>query len=291
MSAPFPVPPAARNGTRIARIAAVSLLALMAAGCLKRGGPEVTGSIGAPAASSESGWRQQSEYWGKRYEADPNDKAVAMNYARALRALEQSPQAVAVLEKAAIRNPRDTDVLAAYGRALIDVGRFKQASEVLARAQRPEQPDWRILSAQGTAADQMGDQATAQKFYEAALKIQPDDPSVMSNLGLSYALSKKLPEAETILRKAAQNPRADQRVRQNLALVLGLRGKFDDAERVVRQDLPEADARANVAYLRQFVSQQNTWSAMRKLDGAGAKPAATAQRPARTAGPMALRAE
>lgn len=272
MSASVSVPSAAKSGMRLARIAAVSLLALSAAGCLKRGGPEVTGSIGKPAATSESGWRQQTEYWGKRYEADPNDRTVAMNYASALRALEQAPQAVAVLEKAAIRNPRDPELLAAYGRALIDVGRFKQASEVLARAQRPEQPDWRILSAQGTAADQMGDQATAQKFYEAALKIQPDDPAVMSNLGLSYALSKKLPEAETILRRAAQNPRADQRVRQNLALVLGLRGKFDDAERVVRQDLPEADAKANVAYLRQFVTQQNTWSAMRKLDGPKTRP-------------------
>ncbi|MDJ1157612.1 tetratricopeptide repeat protein [Chelatococcus sp. SYSU_G07232] len=263
------------------RVLMVGLSALTLAGCLSRGGSaDVTGSIGGrqAAPTSEEGWRAAADSWGKRYEANPADKQAALAYAQALRALDQRAQAVAVLQTVAIRAPKDTEILAAYGKALIDVGRFKEAAEVLARAHTPDRPDWRILSAQGIVADQLGEPETARRYYEAALKIAPGEPSVMSNLGLSYALAKRLPEAERTLRQAAEDPRADARVRQNLALVLGLQGKFGDAETVLRRDLPPAEAAANAAYLKQVVSQPNSWNAIRSLDGQGkAAPRRTAQ--------------
>jgi Flp pilus assembly protein TadD len=46
-------------------------------------------------------------------------------------------------------------------------------------------------------------------------------------------------------------------VRQNLALVVGLQGRFDEAEGIARADLPPDQATANVAYLRQMLSQSN----------------------------------
>jgi Flp pilus assembly protein TadD len=246
----------------ILRLACIGFVALALGGCLKRGGPEVTGSIGQLAA----GQSVDLEALGKRYDADPGNAAVSVAYGRALRGRDQHAQAVAVLESAAMRNPRNTEVLAAYGKALIDVGRFKQAQEVLARAHAPERPDWRILSAQGTAADQLGEHARAQQFYDAALKIAPGEAGVMSNLGLSLALSKRLPEAEKVLRQAAQSPGADERVRQNLALVLGLQGKLQEAESLMKRDLPVQEAQSNVTFLRKTVSQNNSWDQMRALD-------------------------
>jgi Flp pilus assembly protein TadD len=268
---------------RALRMLGVSLLTLSAAGCINQsGGPNVTGSIGPRAGASDAELRQQSEAWGKRYEANPKDRTAALAYGSILRRLQQDAQAVAVLETAVIHSPQDIEILAAYGKSLIGVGRFKQATEVLARAQKPERPDWRIFSAQGSAADQMGDHPTAQKFYEAALKINPSDASVMSNLGLSLALSKRLPEAEATLRRAVQTPGADTRVRQNLALVLGLQGKFNDAEMLVRQDMPPADATANISYIRSVVAQSNSWNTMRSIDNKNPASASTRTKTATT---------
>jgi Flp pilus assembly protein TadD len=223
------------------------------AGCANLKPAETTSSLGvaSPAASSEEGGA-----WGERYQANPSDPEAAIHYAQSLRASGQRAQAVAVLEQASLRNPKNMELLGAYGRALADVGNYQQALDVLSRAHTPDRPNWRILSVQGAVLDQMGRHADAQRYYETALKIVPDEPSVLSNLGLSYALSKDLPRAEATLRRAAAAPNADPRVRQNLALVVGLQGRFAEAESIARADLPSEEAAANVAYLRQMLSQQ-----------------------------------
>jgi Flp pilus assembly protein TadD len=95
---------------------------------------------------------------------------------------------------------------------------------------------------------------------------------VLSNLGLSYALSKNLPEAETTLKRAAAGRSADRRVRQNLALVVGLQGRFAEAEAIARADLPAEEAAANVAYLRQMLSQQNALQAQGRPKRPAARP-------------------
>ena len=120
----------------------------------------------------------------------------------------------------------------------------------------------------------MGDHETARGYYEAALKIRPDEPSVLSNLGLSYALSRQLSKAEETLREAASQPAADARVRQNYALVLGLEGKFAEAEAVSRRDLSPADAAANIASIRQMISQSDTWREIQTVQAPQRKPGA-----------------
>lgn len=271
----------------LARPLAIALVTLSLGGCLGRGGPDTTGSIDASASrgQSQAELRRASESLGERFQANPGDAAVAIQYGNTLKALDQNAQAVAVLQQAAIRNPRDLSALAAYGKALAAAGRLKEAAGVLARAHHPDHPDWRILSVQGAVADQLGDFATAQRYYEAALRIVPGEPSVLSNQGLSFALAKRLPEAERILVQAAQSPRADARVRQNLALVLGLEGKFAEAEGVLRRDLPPEAAARDLASIRRMVSQPNSWKAIRQSDRGAPKASAAA------AAPSALRGE
>jgi Flp pilus assembly protein TadD len=164
---------------RVALALAASLLALTAGGCLRKG-PEITSSIGT-GAQTPDGWRREAEALAPRNQANPGDAATALRYAAALRALDQTAQAVAVLEQAAVRSPKNLELLSAYGKALGETGRYKEASEVLARAHLPRRPDWRVLSAQGAVADQMGDHGAAQRLYETALKIRPGEPSVLSN--------------------------------------------------------------------------------------------------------------
>ncbi len=217
-----------------------------------------------PSAMSQDQWREQADRWGKRYDEAPGERAASLNYARALRAIGQRAQAVAVLEQAAARAPNDLEVLGAYGRALADAGKLREALGILERSHLPERPDWRVLSAQGVVSDKLGEHEAAQGYYRSALNLMPNEPSVLSNLGFSYALSRKLTEAESTLRQAAQNPRADSRVRQNLVVVLGLEGKFDEAETLARQDLSPEDAGQNVAYLKKLVSQTNNWAKIKQ---------------------------
>jgi len=219
--------------------------------------PTATNSVASDAAPADGDWRREVQAAGELYKAKPGDSEIAMRYARALRAIGQRAQAVAVLEQASIRNPKNLAVIGAYGRALADAGNFGQALEVLNRAHTPDQPDWRILSVQGAVLDQMGRHEEARNYYATALRLTPDEPSVLSNLGLSYALSKDLKQAEATLRRATNGGRIDPRVRQNLALVVGLQGRFEEAETIARADLPAEEAAANVAYLRQMLAHPN----------------------------------
>jgi Flp pilus assembly protein TadD len=253
-----------RPGRPVRLLATAVLLggvALTAAGCVTTGLGETTASVATPATPrSDADWRRIAEQQGARYRANTADRDAALAYAQALQALGERTQAVSVLQQASMRNPNDKALLGGYGRALADVGNYGQALDVLNRAHSPDQPDWRILSATGAVLDQMGRHQEAQRHYASALKMMPDEPSVLSNLGLSYALAKDLPKAEATLRRAVARPGADPRVRQNLALVVGLQGRFAEAETIARADLPPDEAAANVAYLKQMMSDHNDWA-------------------------------
>lgn len=279
----------ALRGPRAGLGLAVCLAALVLAGCQGRGGPgDITGSIGRSSQTSQprtaSDWQVDRETWAKRYDANPKDRDAAFYYARALRSLDQNPQALAVLQNAVLIHQDDRELLGAYGRTLADNGRFQEADDVLSRAHSPERPDWRILSAQGTVADQLGDHNRAQQIYQSALKLAPNEPTIMSNYGLSLALSRNLPEAERVLAEAAASDRADARVRQNLVLVLGLQGRFGEAETLARRDQSPAEAAATIAYLKRSVSQQNSWELLKGGKGRAQAPARQQQQPVQGAG-------
>ncbi len=246
-------------------LAAVLAATLAGGGCSLPGSESVAGLAASappppPPASDPARLRAYAQEVGARSAADPDDKAVALRYAAALRGLSRQAEAVAVLQRIAAKNPNDLVVLGAYGKALADAGRLQEAADVLERSHTPDHPNWTILSAQGSVADQMGAHDRAQAYYAAALRIVPDQPEVLSNLGLSYALERRMPMAEDTLRHAAAQPGADARVRQNLALVLSLEGKSAAAEEVSRRDLQPIEAAENVQSLKRMIAQSDTWS-------------------------------
>ena len=241
-------------------------LALLAA-CQSTGSsrePMQTASIRSVPTLSASDLSQDQalravQGWGAAYSRNEKDKAAALNYAAALRAAGQTKQAVAVLRKAAIYHPKDRQVLAAYGKALAADGQFEEALVTVQRAQHRDNPNWQLLAAEGGILDSLGKNEEARSIYRQALVLAPGEPQVLNNLGLSYLLTGDLDEAEKTLRQAAANPGASIRVRQNLALVLGLKGDFQEAEAVATRDLPADQAKANMAYLKAMLDQQNTW--------------------------------
>ena len=92
--------------TRIALARALFVVMLGALGGCRDTG-DITGSI-APAAptlpTSDADLRAYADNLGKKYDANPGDKAIAMNYAAALRALTRYSQAAAVMQ--AVRSRR-----------------------------------------------------------------------------------------------------------------------------------------------------------------------------------------
>jgi len=249
-------PQSVRAAQLLASVALVAALALPAAGC-KTTGDDTTGSIGSAAPKNDAEWRGELGPLAARYQSNPGDAEAAIAYAKALRATGQRAQAVAVLQQTSMRNPHNMKLLGAYGRALADAGEYVEALDALGRAHTPDNPDWRILNAQGAVLDQLGRHGEAQAHYSAALKIVPNEPSVLSNLGLSYLLEKNLKRAEFTLRRAVAQGNPSPKVRQNLALVVGLEGRYAEAEKIASADLPESEAAANVAYLRQMLSQKD----------------------------------
>ncbi len=234
------------------------------AGCAKptdATDPTTTGAIGQPVTAQD--FDKAVAYWGERYTGDEKAKEVALNYAAALARVGRGEQAVAILQKTVIYHPDDRDVLAAYGKALASTGKFDMAIETIRRAQTPDNPDWRLLSAEAAILDQVGRNEEARRLYSQALIIAPNEPSVLSNFGMSYVLTGDLPQAEKLLRQAIAAPDADSRVRQNLALVVGLQGRFDEAQTIAGSELSQEQAAANIAYLKQMLTQQNSWQQLR----------------------------
>ncbi|MGI9400332.1 MAG: tetratricopeptide repeat protein [Rhizobiaceae bacterium] len=233
--------------------------------------PRTTGSVrgsgsNAVAQMSVPQLNAQLRKYAESYNNNQKDKRIGLTYASLLRMTGKDEQALAVVRKLVIHHPEDNQILTAYAKALAATGNLKQALAAIEKAQRPEQPDWQLLSAQGAILDQLDRSNDARIHYRQALDIVPNEPTVLSNLGMSYVLSNDLPAAETYLRKANSQPGADSRVRQNLALVVGLQGRFVEAQQIASAELPESEARANIAYLRDMLSQQNSWSMLEKED-------------------------
>ncbi len=260
----------------------MAAIALSVASCAttSRQDPTTTGSIppvsaSAPLDTMDSAQLANAERSiGAAYVKSPKDKDIGMRYATVLGMNGKNGQALAVMQQVAIAHPSDRDVLAAYGKAQAGAGQLQQALDTIDRAQTPDHPDWRLYSAKGAVLDQLGRADDARATYRMALEAQPNEPSVLSNLGMSYVLTGDLKTAETYLRNAAKQPTADSRVRQNLALVVGLQGRFPEAIQIARSELSPQQADANVAYLRNMLAQQNSWS---KLADKSPAPAASRQ--------------
>lgn len=199
-------------------------------------------SIGATSLPAGSGTAMDT--LAKRYDAKPGDKRASLDYAAALRANGQIPQAVAVLQRASIANVGDKEVAGAYGKVLADSGRFEEALGALGQAHTEDRPDWQVLSTMGSINDQTGKHERARELYTRALQIAPKQPSVLNNLGLSYLLTKDLARAEAVLAEASAQPGADPRVAANLTLVRSLRAQGEkgmpSAPKAVSKKLAEA---------------------------------------------------
>jgi Flp pilus assembly protein TadD len=239
---------------RVLLLAGVAAVAISACAS-NRGSMPSPDYSGMPAGQSQQSLAELTA----RYKANPKDKAVAIHYAAALRAVGQSQQAVSVLEISIGYHPGDVDISVAYAKALTADGRFDQSLQVLDNVIRPEAPDWNALLVKGATLDQLGRNQEARQLYTQALVYAPGEASIEANMGLSYAMTNELPAAEQHLRRAVQMRGATSQIRQNLALIVGLQGRFEECRAIYAAELPPAQVESNMAYVRALLTQQNRW--------------------------------
>ncbi len=219
------------------------------------------------AAHSQADLARSAQYWHRQYQKNPKSRNVALNYAKSLRAAGQTTQAVAVMQQISIAHPHDGQVLSAFAKTLAANGDYRRALKVIENTTKRDNPDWSLLSTEAAIYDQMGNHERAREIYQQALVLAPGEPSVLNNLGMSYILTGQLTDAEDVLRQAAKSAGSDTQVRQNLALALGLQGKFEEAETILKRELPADQANRNIAYLRDMLSQPNSWKKLSEIDG------------------------
>jgi len=254
---------AGKRCCRLRLIAGASLLVLAAlplAGCQTMSSDSLlTGSTGTISL-------KQTASAAKRWEADPGNAKLALQYINLLKEMGQSEKAMSVFAEVSKRNPQDYHLMTIYGKELAAAGRGEDAIGVLRQVAESGKADWKVHSALGMAYDQQGAFTDARASYQAALAAKPGDVSVLNNLGMSYALEGNLPEAEKTLRQAAAQTRgADAaRLRQNLALVVGLQGRFDEAKAIISKDLPANEVEANMAYLKTMLAQPDPWQQLKQ---------------------------
>jgi Flp pilus assembly protein TadD len=220
------------------------------------------GPNGLPDAPLSNDAVSQATYWGARYEDDPDNTELAVNFSTALRHMGSLDEAGSLMARTANQHPDDPAVLTEFARVLVAARRGNEALPPLAQAISRDPDNWELYSLEGVAHDQAGEYDDATQSYEQALNKSPNNPRVLNNYGLSRALAGDLDGAEEMLRTAVAQPGATAQMRQNLALVLGLQGRFDEAERLSRADLPPDAVENNVAYYRAMLTQPDDWDEM-----------------------------
>jgi Flp pilus assembly protein TadD len=202
-----------------------------------------------------------TQEWAAAYAKNPEDPRNAIGYARTLKALGSDDKALEILKTAFQASPTNGDLAAELGRLALERDHLEIAKPALELADQQGIRDWKTLSALGTLRAKEGQHDQAQRYYLAALENQPDALSVLNNLALSYMLDGKAQNAEELLRKAVSSGHDEKRIRQNLALALGLQGKFAEARQYASADMSDADVKANMAYLRNMVSNSTQLAA------------------------------
>jgi Flp pilus assembly protein TadD len=192
----------------------------------------------------------RAAFWAREASLDPTDETAGVHLAMALRALGQYSEAAQTAQQVLIANPRNYDALMETARDFLGAGQGFYAIDPAKQAAALAPRDWQPVSLLGVAYSQVQRNDDAQATWSQALALSPDNPAVLSNMAMALAARGDAAQAETLLRRAVARPGANLQERQNLTLVLGLQGKLAEAEKLLREDLPPAQASADLEYLR-----------------------------------------
>lgn len=209
-------------------------------------------SLSSAAATAEASgdFQTAQTHYRRLHEKSPDDRDLAVKFARAARLAGEARQAAGFLEEFVRANGGDVKIHLEMARCYLATDQMALALRNLDQAREKAPESWEAYSLLGVVHDYNGEASRARAQYDKALSLSPDNPNVLNNLGLSMAMSGNLDGGIDALEKARSQAGASPHIRQNLALLLAMRGDAAGAERFARKDMSAEMVRANMRYFR-----------------------------------------
>lgn len=178
----------------------------------------------ADQALNTHNYAEATGYLALLHHQSPDDEALAVRYATALRRTGEPDKALAVLKKFADPETASSAVLVERARILLQAGRPADALQNARWAidGNPKYGDgYDVL---GIALDSLNKPDEAEQAFQTALANKTSEPErVLNNLGMSHARRGNLVEAEKLLDQASRLSNQAPMIQNNLNLVRTLR--------------------------------------------------------------------
>lgn len=152
------------------------------------------------------------------YEQNQDSLVAAVEYARALRYIGQSRQALNILEDARARFGEPVLILTEIGKAYLTEGEFKLAENALNSSLEKEGNNWEAYSALGILYDLQENYDIAVQSYNKAFQLCPESASILNNMAMSSAMTGDVIGGKSLLIKASSLRPHSKRIRNNLSL-------------------------------------------------------------------------
>ncbi|OQB16872.1 MAG: TPR repeat-containing protein YrrB [Deltaproteobacteria bacterium ADurb.Bin207] len=179
---------------------------------------------------------------------DPSYGPALVELGQALLVLDESEEALSVLQAAVQQLPSNPDALSALGVALLANGRSQEAVNALQKAVELDPGSIPRLTNLATAWLLQGETSRAVEVYERAVLLAPDDGRIHTDLGTAYLALNDLQKAMRHLRRAVEIDPNRATFRSNLGYGLLSLGDTTGAIEQCRKAL-ELDAKLGSAWI------------------------------------------
>ena len=168
-------------------------------------------------------------------EADPDNPAIQLVYARALWAAGSREDAASRFEMAARLGGKGSRT--EYGNALLQMNRTVEAREVFEQALAERPDDVKALEILGQLHNREGRPAEAVAILVRATILKPDDPQLMAHLGYALVRSGDPGRAAEVLAEVVTRVPGSTIARELLAEAEFKQGKREEAVTLLREGL------------------------------------------------------
>lgn len=177
----------------------------------------------------------------------PRDLTALIGAGEAALELEDPQAAMGFFGRADDVSPSNGRVKAGLGRAMLGLQQTSNALRLLEQAGSLGYSDARMLSDRGLARDLSGNQAGAQRDYATALRLAPSDADISRRYAVSLGIAGQVEQADAVLRPLiAKNDRAAWRMR---AFILAMNGQRSQSNDITNRIMPPQMATAITPYM------------------------------------------
>ena len=138
----------------------------------------------------------------------------------------------------------------ALARLLERRGQMEQAERIYLAIVQQQSPHPVPYHRLGVIAAGRGNFPDAEQHFRSAQAMGPATTELLSDIGYVYYLQNRFEESERVLRQALKREPRHATTCNNLGLLLGVQGRYDESLAMFKRAVGEAEAHANLAYVR-----------------------------------------